>query len=369
VQKKLESTPGSKGLKPESLKPERLKHGGKQMIKKFSLSVAALAAGLAGVTSFDAPVVAKELKFASFVGGPHPMNRFVFAPWTEEVAKMSGGDLTVKMYYGGALGKGGTKQFKRAVDGVADITWALQGYTANQFRKTTMIELIGVGADPVDATKRMWKIYNDHLADEYKRVKVLAIWAADAPVLHSKVKPITGISDLKGMKIRTPSQYQAWLVQALGATPVPMPAGKIYNSLDRGVIDGVLIATSAIKSFKLNEVTKHHADGIAWGQSPFFAVMNKKSWDSLSKKHKDIIDKTTGLAMSIKAASIYMKAGAKVLSGLKKDKNRSAITFSAAEVAKANALLKKAEQDIIARVKKEGVDTAPTLNALRGAGG
>lgn len=339
------------------------------MMKSISLSVAALAAAVVGFSALQTPVVAKELKFASFVGGPHPMNRFVFAPWTKEVAKMSGGDLTVKMYYGGALGKGGTKQFKRAADGVADISWALQGYTANLFRKTTLVEMINVGGDPVDATKRMWKVYNDHLADEYSRVKVLAIWAADAPVIHSKSKAITRISDLKGMKIRTPSQYQAWLIQALGATPVPMPAGKIYNSLDRGVIDGVLIATSAIKSFKLNEVTKHHADGIAWGHSPFFAVMNKKSYDSLSKKNRDIIDKTTGLAMSVKAASIYTKAGARVLGGLKKDKARSAITLPAAEIAKAHALLSKAEKEILARVKKEGVDGTPVLKALRGAGG
>ncbi len=339
------------------------------MIRTFSLSVAAVAAALAVTGAVETPAFAKELKFASFVGGPHPMNRFVFDPWTKEVAKASGGDLTVKMYYGGALGKGGTKQFKRAVDGVADITWALQGYTANLFRKSTLIELISVAKDPVDATKRMWKIYDEHLASEYSRVKVLAIWAADGPVLHSKIKPITKISDLKGMKIRTPSQYQAWLIQALGATPVPMPAGKIYNSLDRGVIDGVLIAASAIKSFKLNEVTKHHADGIAWGQSPFFAVMNKKSYDSLSKKHKDIIDRTTGLAMSVKAASIYMKAGERTVAGLRKDKTRSAITLPASEVEKAHGLLKKAEQDIIARVKKEGVDAVPTLNALRGAGG
>ena len=191
----------------------------------------------------------------------------------------------------------------------------------------------------------------------------------DAPVLHTKVKAVNKISDLKGMKIRTPSQYQAWLIQALGATPVPMPAGKIYNALDRGVIDGVLIATSAIKSFKLNEVTKHHADGIAWGQSPFFAVMNKKSYDSLSKKNRDIIDKTTGLAMSVKAASIYTKAGARVLGGLKKDKSRSAITFAESEIAKAHALLSKAEKEILARVKKEGVDGTPVLKALRGAGG
>jgi TRAP-type C4-dicarboxylate transport system substrate-binding protein len=338
-------------------------------MKKIKLSFGfAMGTALAASFVFAMPSNSKELKFASFVGGPHPMNKFVFAPWTKEVAKMSGGTLTVKMYYGGALGKGGTKQFKRAVDGVADITWALQGYTANLFRKTTLVEFTNVGKDTVDATKRMWKVYSEHLASEYSRVKPLAIWVADAPVIHTKVKPVNSISDLKGMKIRTPSQYQAWMIQALGATPVPMPVTKVYNSLDRGVIDGVLIAASGIKSFKLNEVTKYHVDGIAWGYSPFFAVMNKKSYSSLSKKHRDIIDKTTGLAMSVKAASIYGKAGDKVIQGLKKDTKRSMKTFSTSEIEKAHSLIRKAEDGIVDRVGKEGIDLKPVLKALRGAG-
>lgn len=338
------------------------------MIKKLSLSAAAFAATFVAVASFDVPAIAKELKFASFVGGRHVMNRKIFAPWAKEVAQLSGSDLTIKMYYGGALGKGGTKQFKRAVDGVADITWALQGYTANLFRKTTLIEFAGVGTDPVDTTKRMWKVYNKHLAPEYSRVKVIAIWALDAPIIHTKIKPVNRISDLKGMKIRTPSQYQAWLIAAMGATPVPMPATKIYNSLDRGVIDGVLISPSAINNFKLNEVTKNHLAGIAWGRSPFFAVMNKKSYRSLSKKHRDIIDKTSGLAMSIKASQVYTEDGIKGRKKLQADNKRTYAELSASEVAKAASILKQAEQDILKRVKKEGIDLEPALRALRGAG-
>jgi TRAP-type C4-dicarboxylate transport system substrate-binding protein len=339
------------------------------MLRNSSLSLAAAAAALIANTVTAAPAASTELKFASFVGGGHVMNRTVFEPWAKDVAKLSGGDLTIKMYYGGALGKGGTKQFKRAVDGVADITWGLQGYTANLFRKTTLIEFAGIGETPVDATKRMWKVYDEHLASEYDRVKVIAIWALDAPIIHTKPKAVKRIDDLKGMKIRTPSQYQAWLIGALGATPVPMPAGKIYNSLDRGVVDGVLISPSAINNFKLDEVTKYHSTGIDWGRSPFFAVMNKSSYQSLPKAQRDIIDKTSGLTLSMKASQVYTQDGIKGRNVLKADKKRSYITLPAAEVTKAAELLKQAEQDIMTRVKKEGIDLAPPLAALRGVGG
>lgn len=338
------------------------------MMRKLSLAAGALAASAAAAALAPAPALSVELKFASFVGGRHVMNREVFAPWAERIAAMSKGALTVKMYYGGALGKGPAKQFKRAVDGVADLAWGLQGYTSKQFRRTTMVEMTEVGANPADATRRLWKVFDAHLAPEYARVKVIALWAADAPILHSKRKRIASVADLDGMKIRAPSQIQAKLVAALGATPLAMPVTKVYNALDRGVIDGVLIPPSTINNFKLDEVTKFHTGGIPWGRSPFFAVMNRKSYDSLSADHRRIVDETSGLALSVKAAEIYAADGMKGLQKVKADKNQVYADLSAAEAAKALALLKKAERKILADIAGEGVPAAEALAAMRGAG-
>jgi len=46
----------------------------------------------------------------------------MMSPWSEEVAKLSQGSLKIRIYPGGELGKGPQEQFKRAVDGIADIT-------------------------------------------------------------------------------------------------------------------------------------------------------------------------------------------------------------------------------------------------------
>jgi len=338
------------------------------MFTILGLATAAAAAMLVGIAPMGTPAVSAELKFASFVSGRHVMNRRVFEPWAKEVARLTGGALTVKMYYDGVLGEGGTEQFQRAVDGVADITWGQQGYTATRFRRTSLIELQGVGDSPVDATKRIWKVFDRHLASEYDGVKVIAIWALDAPIIHTKLKRVSKAGDLRDIRIRAPSQYQAWLLGALGATLVPMPASMLYNSLDRRELDGVLISPSAVDDFKLDEVTKFHIVGFAWGRSPLFAVMNKKSYSGLPKAQRDIIDRTSGLPLSIKASQVYAEEGAKGLKSLGADGRRWNIRISAAEAAKANAMLKEAEADIIARVKQEGIDLTPTLNALRGTG-
>ncbi len=53
-------------------------------------------------------------------------------------------------------------------------------------------------------------------------------------------KPIRTVDDLAGLKIRVPNNVmQIKAIQAMGATPTPMPLGEVYPALTRGVIDGV----------------------------------------------------------------------------------------------------------------------------------
>jgi len=52
----------------------------------------------------------------------HILHRKVFTPLAEDLAKATNGDLTIKIYPSGTLGKGPVQQYKRVVEGVADIT-------------------------------------------------------------------------------------------------------------------------------------------------------------------------------------------------------------------------------------------------------
>ena len=54
--------------------------------------------------SYSAPAAAVELRFATGFPASHLMQKHVFEPWTEEVAKRSNGTLQIRMYPGGALG-------------------------------------------------------------------------------------------------------------------------------------------------------------------------------------------------------------------------------------------------------------------------
>lgn len=339
----------------------------KTIFSKGLLAAATL--GVAGSLSFGSPVLAQsvELKLASFTGPKHAMNRAFFTPWVKKVEEMSKGTLKITMFVGGKLGKGGPRQFKRAVDGVADITFGLQGYTASQFRATTLVELPGLANNGVEATRALWAAYEDHLNKEYKDVKLLFMWSVDRPVIMTKNKPIKTIADLEGLKIRTPSQVQAKTIQALGAVPVPMPITKVYNAMARGLLDGVLTSTTTLTGFKLREVTQYFTTGLPWGTSPMFLVMNKNSYNNLSAEHKAIIDKTTGPKHSELGSSVYDKESEDGFNLIRNSKNHELITLSESEAKKGTELLMKAREAIIAERQAAGIDAKAIVAKMQAA--
>lgn len=327
---------------------------------------AAIVAGVPGAVTTS--VNAAELKLAHFMSPRHPMDRFIMRPWSQQVAKLSADSLKVRIYPGGALGKGPVAQFKRAVDGITDIAFGLQGFTSKLFPRTGMIELSGMAPDAVAATDQLWSAF-DLLAPEYRRVEALALWTNDRQLLMTRDKPIRSIADLKDMKMRVPSKAQGETMRALGAVPVFMPINRVYNAMNTGVIDGIMTGGSTIRSFKFSEVAKYFTIGLPMGRSPFFLVMNKRSFKRLSKSHRDLIDKTTGREMSLRAAKFYMTAGIKAIDKVRKSPKHEVITMSGAELRKGTDILMRSRAAQIGKLEKRGVPARQILKAMGVAGG
>lgn len=71
-------------------------------------------------------------------------------------------------------------------------------------------------------------------------------------------KPIRTPADMNGLKIRVPNNpMQVSAIQAMGATPTPMPLGDVYPALTQGVIDGVENPVSVLYGQKLFEQAKY----------------------------------------------------------------------------------------------------------------
>ncbi|MEM6498645.1 MAG: hypothetical protein AAF709_18220, partial [Pseudomonadota bacterium] len=139
-------------------------------LKHIRTATAAIALGLAGQAA-----LAEELSVATFVPPTHESITGALAWFENEISERSGGELTLRVFAAGQLGAGPTQQYKRAVEGVADITFGIASSTPALFPKTLLAVPPGAAVDALDSTERMWAIFEEYMADEWTDVKVLAI--------------------------------------------------------------------------------------------------------------------------------------------------------------------------------------------------
>ena len=142
-----------------------------------------------------------------------------------------------------------------------------------------------------------------------KGTRVLALWANDTAVLITRKQAIKSLADAKGLKIRAPSAVAAEFIKSWGATPVNIPVDGVYQAMDTGVVDGVYIGASGIRSFRLHEVGGHLTAGLPASISAFFLVMNEAKWNALSAEQKGWLESVSGRALSLKAAEAYRRDG------------------------------------------------------------
>ena len=206
------------------------------------------------------------------------------------------------------------EQYQRAVRRVAEISYGLPGYTSSVFPKTLLIELPGVTQGHQDATRKLWKVMDAHLRDEFKRTRPLAVFVTPPAVFMMRDKPVRTLDDLKGLKIRVASKSAAAVISAYGATPVPMPATKVYTSMSTGVVDGALMGSDSLLIFKLIEPTRFVTVGLPEMPTTIFMVMNQQAYGELAPKNRAALDKLTGLDISLRSAAGLAKFGQIALS-------------------------------------------------------
>lgn len=250
---------------------------------------------------------AKDMSLAYWMGPNHPMNAGLFEPFAEKLAEASGGEMTVTQFPGGALNTVPPKQYSIMLDGVADVVFALPGYTSDLFPKTNVISYPGVCDNAVSCTEALLRA-KDELEGEYN-AKILAIWANDKPVLITRDTPVRTLEDLEGLKIRVAAKQSVPSVEALGASAVAQPASVLNQNLANGVIDGIMIGASAIASFKLHEPGNYVTTWFPSSASALVLLMNKGYYDSLSDEEKGWVDAAADESLSMAAGEAYQRAG------------------------------------------------------------
>jgi TRAP-type C4-dicarboxylate transport system substrate-binding protein len=321
---------------------------------------------LALIGAVAAPALAQTttLTMSSWVSPQHHLTGVVLQGWANEVEKATGGRVKLTMLPKHPSAPPGT--FDAVRDGLVDVSYVTASYTPARHILPLMAELPGAGdtalVNSVAYSRIYWKYF--HAVGEYKGVKQLGVFTHGPGQMFTK-RPVNGIADVQGLKIRTGGGIAEKVAKALGASAFVKPAPESYELLKSGVADGVFFPFESITSFKLDTVIEQ-ATVFPGGMysSAFGFFMNEDKWNKLSKEDQAAIEKVSGEHLARLAGRSWDEADAKGLDALKKSgvKIVTADAAFAAEVAKRSAPI---VEEWIKSASAKGVDAAKILAEFR----
>lgn len=326
------------------------------------LSLALALASALGISAQTA--TGEELTVATFVPPQHHTNTVMFQWFADEIDKRSGGTLTMKLFPAGQLGAGPVQQYKRAVEGVADITFGVAAYTPAIFPKTMLAILPGKATNADESTRRIWANFERDFSDEFSDVKVLAVGTVAGNLLVG-TRDVSTMDGLKGAKLVPFAAMTTPIVEALGAVPVQMPVSEMYTGLSTGTIDVTTASYNNLTPpWNFWDVASYVVDNVPVSFAVTFAVMNKERYQSLSDEHRAIIDELAGLPMSLMLAKSFDGADERSKEMIAATtKPYEWITVSAEERAKMDAAVAAGLEKIFADYESRGIANAREIYA------
>lgn len=311
-------------------------------------------------------VQAEELSVATFVPPNHETVTVALAWFEKELAERSGGSLNMKLYPAGQLGAGPVQQYKRVVEGVADITFGIASINPTLFPKTLLAVPPGKAVDGLDSTERLWAIFDDYLVDEWSDVKLLALGNPAGGMLIS-TRDVSTIEGMKGAKIVPYAAMTSPVIKGMGAVPVQMDPSEHYTALSTGMIDAAVSSINNIMPpWNLDEVSKYAILNVPATFNPVYLAMNKERYEGLSAEHKAVLDEIAGLPFSMELARSFHQADEIALDWVEQQRQAGElkvewITVSDEERAKMEQAAADGMEQIYADYAKRGIENAQEI--------
>lgn len=212
----------------------------------------------------------------------------------QSISEKSGDIIQPKVYHSGVLsgGKGGA-EIELCQQGTIEIHITTTAYLANLVPKTSIVSLPFLFRDIdqvvglVKGRSQVLEIINSEL--NTKNLNVIAWWPRGFRQLTNNKRPVRNIEDMKGLKLRVmTNQLFVDNMNAMGAHPVPMAWGEVYNGLQLNTIDGQENAEDVIYSSRLYEVQQYMT---IWDYSTDIEVVlvNLGWWKRLTSGQRELI--------------------------------------------------------------------------------
>lgn len=213
--------------------------------------------------------------------------------FAKTVNEMSGGRLEIKSFPADKL-IGALEVFDAVKMGTIDVGHSSPSYHIGKIPAGALFGYIPFGMEAIPYLTWMYDgegltLYNEMYA-KYGFGFAAPCGILPAEDLAWSNKPIKSMEDFKGLKFRT-SGYWGEILTEAGASVMMLPAGEIYEALQRNVLDAAEFSIPSMdKTLSFHEATKYLlVPGIHQPSTILDCIINKKSWDKLSDDLKNIV--------------------------------------------------------------------------------
>jgi TRAP-type C4-dicarboxylate transport system substrate-binding protein len=252
--------------------------------------LALLLALLVAACARPLPEGTTELVYASPYSPSHPFSRADLR-WIEHVERESGGSLRIRPVWSGGL-LSSEMSMEELRHGVADIGLITPIYVRGGTHLIRMQSGFYSGADSIEAQVDLYRCLErqtPQIGEELRGLKVLAVQGGLIPGVVTRSKPVRTLGDLKGMRLRAPTELLR-VLERLGADPVNMPMGEVYSAMAKGVIDGVVAPPDTFAALHFAEIAHHYAElAVPRGAYPARA-MNLAVWERLTPEQQRVLE-------------------------------------------------------------------------------
>lgn len=242
-----------------------------------ALTLTVMFTGSALAVNWDMPTPYPDKTF-------HTQNISQFAT---EVAKATGGKLTIKVHSAGSLFK--HKEIKNAVrGGQVPIGEFFMGLLANENPAFAIDTQPFLATNYTDAEK-LWAAQKPIVNKLFDKQGLMVLFSVPWPPqgLYSK-KKITSVDDFKGLKFRTYNPTLEKFVKLAGAAPTQVQVPDIPQAFSTGRVEAMITSPSTGANSKAWDYLTYYTDIQAWVPKNV-VVVNKRSFRKLPQDVQDAV--------------------------------------------------------------------------------
>lgn len=219
----------------------------------------------------------------------HPQY-FGLMKFKEIVEEKTNGEIEVKAFHSGQLGDDRTMTEALQL-GSQEVTIPSTAPLANFVSEFTIFDFPFLFPNEEVADVVLDGPVGQKILDmlESQDLVGLAFWENGFRNVTNSKRPIAGLEDFKGLKLRTmENEMHLEAFRALGANPTPMAFTELFTAMQQGTVDGQENPFATIYLSNFYEA-QDHVSNTNHVYSPFVFLMSKSFYDDLTAEQQVIV--------------------------------------------------------------------------------